>query len=200
MKKILILSFLLALMSVLISGCATGPVQLPAKYFEKQHEISISVVKIDDKPRMRDSGQGGLIGAIVNAGRSSSMQEIFDGIKGETVKELLRQQIANKLEGPFVIEEESKDLSLEITVNTWGWFLPTTLFGIKTGSYQLEIFGEVSIYELKREKEQIAFVRAYAQKPLGNDPSSTECQQALKLAIDEFAQQVAEFVLKEKKS
>lgn len=192
-------SIIILLISI-ISGCVTAPKNIPSSYFEKQHDIAVNVVRINEKPIFRDSGQGGLIGAVVAMGRSGTMKEMFEGIKGETVKELLRQEIENKLESTFVIDEESKDLSLEVNVVQWGWFLPTTALGIKTGSYQLEINGSARVFELTPIKKEIAVVNVLSQKPLGNDPTSEICQQALKEAIEDFARQVAASLLKEKRA
>ena len=157
--------------------------------------MSVAIVKITDRPALRDSGGGGLIGLAVSAGRASDMRTIFEGIEGETVKELLRQQISDKIESAFIIEEESEDLALEVTVTNWGWFVPTAAFGIKTGSYQLEIFGLVSVYTLAPEKKQLTSFHAMAQKPLGNEPTTEDTQKALMEAIDEFSTQVATFLL-----
>jgi len=195
-NKILWLAVLVCFTMIFMSGCATAPPKhLPAKYTQEDHEMSIEIVKISDKPALRDSGGGGLIGIIVSADRASDMRDIFEGIEGETVKELLRQQISDNLESAFIIDEESEDLALEVTVTNWGWFVPTTAFGIKTGSYQLEIFVTVSVYTLNPEKKQITTFRAIAQKPLGSDPKTEDTQKALMEAINELSTQVATFVL-----
>jgi len=199
MRRVFSMVFVI-FVNMIIYGCASAPPNLPSTYFENQREMSINVVKINDKANFRDSGQGGIIGAVMSISRSSNMQEMFEGIKGETVKELLRQEIEKKLESTFAIDEESKDLGLEIEVSQWGWFLPTTAFGIKTGSYQLDLVGSVSVYDLRSEKKKVAQVKITSQKPLGNDPTALACQQALKQAIEDFAEQARISLLKEKKT
>lgn len=199
MKKAYLIVLVLFI-AVLMQSCASGPQPIPSTYYEKPHQISVQVTEIREKPSFRDSGQGGLIGGLVSLGRSSDMKEMFEGIKGETVKELIRQEIEKKLEETFAVEEESKDLGLEVEISQWGWFLPTTAFGIKTGSYQLEIIGNISVYEVVPEKKRIAGLSIISQKPLGNKPTSEICQQALKEAITDFAEQAKTTLLKDKKS
>jgi hypothetical protein len=199
MKKNLYVAIVTFCAFIFIQGCAAGPKPIPAAYFDKQHQISVQVSRIGD-PSFRDSGQGGLIGLAVGLGRSSDMKEMFAGIKGDTVKELLRQEIEKKLEGAFAVEDDSKDLALEVQITQWGWFLPTTAFGIKTGSYQLEIIGQVSVNEITPEKKQIAGLSVYSQKPLGNEPTAELTQQALKQAIEDFAEKAKVTLLQEKKS
>lgn len=200
MKKIQLPIYLLIFISglLLISGCTTVK-HLPANIFEEEHDLSVDVTKFPPKPRMRDSGKGGLIGLVVNAGRASKMKKIFDGIEGETVKELLRQQVRGELESVFYVDEERKDLALEINIVNWGWFVPSTVLGIKTGAYQLEIVGNVTVYNLNPGKEKIAFNKnIMSQKPLGNDPNSSDTQKMLIMAIEDFSDQVSKFVFHNK--
>ncbi|WP_043807722.1 hypothetical protein [Desulfatibacillum aliphaticivorans] len=158
--------------------------------------MSVTVSKIKDKPTMRDSGQGGLIGALVNAGRASGMREQLEGIKGETVRELLRQRLSEKMEEHYYIVDDEPQLAMEVKVSTWGWFVPSTMLGIKTGAYQCEIIGKVEIWDMTcKRKKKVAYVTAVSQKPLGDDPNKDFAQEALLLAVDDFAQKTAELLM-----
>lgn len=193
------LSFLLLAVHVFAMGCATKPTPIPAAYFEGDREIAVNVVKLAEAPMMRDSGGGGLIGVLVNAGRAAKMRKMFDGIEGDTVKELLNQQLSDRLESLFIIEEDSEDLVLEVTAHNWGWFVPSTMLGIKTGSYQVEINGEASVYDMKfpgkTKRQRIGFTRTFSQAPIGNDPTSTETMQALLEAVGAFSDAMLNFLL-----
>lgn len=198
MRRNLILSTCMLLLFIYIQGCATAPQSIPASYMQKQHQLSVQVSEIREA-NFRDSGGGGIVGVLVGIGRSSNMKDMFEGIKSDTVKELLRQEIEKKLEDSFTIDEESKDLALEVSITQWGWFLPTTAFGIKTGSYQLEIMGFVTVNEMAPEKKEIARLHVISQKPLGNEPTTDMTQQALKQAVEDFAEKTRETLLQEKK-
>ncbi len=200
MNKKLASLLILMCITLIFQSCASGPQPIPSAYFEKPHEISVRITNIDDKPSFRDSGNGGLVGLLVNAGRSSDMKTMFEGISGDTVKELLRQSIENQLEGTFTVDDDSKDLGVEVEISHWGWFLPTTAFGIKTGSYQLEIMGTVSVYEVTPDKKRVAGLVIVSQKPLGNKPTAEICQEALKQAIVDFAAQAKNTLLKDRRS
>lgn len=199
MGRNLILLLAIMVTSAVFQGCASTPMSIPSSYMNKDREISVQISEIEEKPEFRDSKGGGIIGWAVSLGRSSDMKEMFEGVKGETVKELLRQKIEQKFDGPFVVDEESKDLRLEVEVIQWGWFLPTTAFGIKAGSYQLEIIGNVRVYDLSTDNENVAGVMVTSQKPLGNNPTAEACQTALQQAIDDFSEKAAKTLLKEMK-
>jgi len=180
-----------------VVGCAsTKP--LPRAYLESDHEMAVDYSRLKPKPVMRDSGQGGLIGILVNAGRGSNMREKLAGIQGETLKELLRQEITKQLEKKFIIAEDKKDLILDVNIETWGWFVPSTMLGIKTGAYQCEIMGRVRMLDVKLKNKEVACVDLHVQKPLGNDPTPASAQEALLGASHEFATKLAEFLLQRK--
>lgn len=196
MKNALRLFCILSAASIFIfSGCATVPIKMPSNYLSEEHDISVEVVHIKDKASLRDSGSGGLIGLVAKAVRSGGMEEIFGGIQGETVKELLRQQIENNLDEVFYIEEESEDLVLELNITQWGWFIPTTVLGIKTGGYQLEIIGQIAVYDLTMEKKLLMKTFVSSQQPLGKEPTSEETNKALMLAIADFSKKAANSVV-----
>jgi len=195
--KLLLVVFVLLTFNLYSCG-VKQPSPIPPTYYETEPELCVDIVRIAPKPFMRDSGQGGIIGLVVNSSRSNNMQEQLEGIKGETVQELLRQKISDKMEAVFDIAdvEDKPGLALEVTVTTWGWFVPTTAFGIKTGAYQFEIIGAATVFDQTQpERKEIAWISAFSQKPLGNDPDKDETQQALLLAIDDFSTQVANMLL-----
>ena len=138
----------------LMLGCATAPKPLKDTYFKEAHEMTVEVVGISEKPTLMDSGGGGIIGLLVSAGRSSTMREKMAGLSGDAVSELLRQTITEKLEDHFEVVEEEGDLATEITITNWGWFVPTTMFGIKTGSYQFRIMGSVNIWDKSKKGQK----------------------------------------------
>lgn len=196
MKRGLFFWCVVAVVVFLFAGCATGPKSIPETYFQKDYEMSIEVVQCPDKPQMMDSGKGGLVGMLVNASRSSDMREKMEGIKGEALRELLRQKISEKIEDYFEVVDEDPTLIAEVYISQWGWFVPTTMFGIKTGSYQFRIKGTVYVYEkLKGEKNEIAVASAVTHQSMGNDPSRDVTQEALLKAIEDFSEKVVKIIL-----
>ncbi len=181
----------------LLYGCAAGPKPIPTTYFQKDYEMSVGVTKCPEKPQMMDSGRGGIVGLIVLAGRASEMREKMEGIKGSALKELLRQRISSKLEKHFEIVDTQTSLSTEVQIYIWGFFLPTTAFGIKTGSYQFRIQGSVDVYDNKGDKKiQIANTSPIiTEQPMGNDPTKDVAQEAMLQAIEDFTNKVVSTIL-----
>ncbi len=197
MKKSLVLFGGATLALALFTGCA-GIKPLPAEYYARDHEMSVEIPRIPEKAVMRDSGQGGLIGLMVNAGRSSNLRQKMAGIQGATVKELLRQEISRQIGGTFIVSEANKDLLLEVKVMTWGWFVPSTVLGIKTGAYQCELIGGITIYDMSKNKKKVAFTTLTAQEPLGNNPEEASAKESLVKVVQVFSEQVGKFVMQQK--
>jgi hypothetical protein len=196
-KQLFILSALPIFALLFCSGCASSR-PVPRSYFQQPCQLSVEVVRIPPKPAMRDSGQGGLIGALVTStSRASNMREKMAGIQGETVKELLRQEMVGQMQDSFQIVESSKDLKLEVNVNSYGFFVPTTVAGIKTGGYQMEILGGVEVRDIK-SKKKVAFTPVTAQAPLGSKPTADAVPEAVGQTIKTFATSTRNVLLKQK--
>jgi hypothetical protein len=176
---------------------------MPAQYFQADHEMATTIPKIPPKAVMADSGEGGLLGALITAtGRADKMKAQLAGLQGETISELMRQSINRRLESKFFIGDEGKDLLLEVNVLQWGWYVPTTVVGIKTGAYQCQVTGACTVYDLtipkKKSKQRIAFSPLLvARKPLGNDPEDlpeASVKKTMIETVDAFTEEVAKFV------
>ena len=191
--------FLVVVAMVLLTNCAIKPKPIPTAYYQKEYEMAVRVVQCSEQPKMTDSDAGGLIGLLVRSARAGTMREKMQGIRGETVRELLRQKISEKLEEHFDVVEDREQLTTEVTVQHWGWFVPSTVLGIKTGSYQLRITGFVEVYDnTQKRRQRVGYVTAMSEKPLGNDPSPEEAQGALLRATDDFANKAVAVILGEK--
>jgi len=194
--------FLLSISAIIFIcyGCATVPKSIPVEFFNKDIEMSVGVTKCPEKPQFMDSGSGGIVGLVVAAGRSSEMRTKMEGIKGSTLKELIRQSITNKLEKHFEIVNTQAILSAEIDIHIWGWFLPTTSFGIKTGSYQFRISGSLTVFENKNgKKEVLAKTSVVVNQPMGNDPTKDITQEAMLKAIEDFNNKIISEILRDAK-
>jgi hypothetical protein len=178
------------------SGCYS-PKPIPKTYFEEEPEMSVTVGKCSETAQMRDSGQGGLIGAIVTAGRASKMEEAMEGIIGDTVKELIRQKFEAAMEEYFDIYEEGQ-LQTVIDIDQWGWFVPTTVAGIKTGAYQFTLAGTVSVTDTQLEKKnKIATYKVVVSESIGDTPTAAVSQEALLKCADKFATETVTFLTHE---
>ena len=149
---------------------------------------------------MRDSGQGGILGALITGiGRASDMRKAMEGIKGDAVRELVRQRFESAIENYFDVYEEGQ-LKTMVDIEQWGWYVPTTVAGIRTGSYQFSLVGMVSITdpEVKKKKGMIATCRIATSEAIGNKPTATASQEALLKCVDKFATEAVAFLAKEK--
>jgi hypothetical protein len=196
MRRTTVLLLFCAIIGSLASGCYS-PKPIPKAYFEGKTQMSVAVGKCPDKAQMSDSGQGGLIGAMVTAGRAGPMHEAMSGIAGDTVKELIRQRFSEKMEEYFDVYEEGP-LKTVIDIQQWGWYVPTTVAGIKTGSYQFIINGTVTVTDnAQKRKPRIADLRMQVSETIGNKPTAAVSQEALLKCADKFAAQTVTFLVKE---
>ena len=181
------------------SGCYSAK-PIPKAYFDQEPEMAVTVSRCPETATMRDSGQGGLIGAMVTAGRASKMRDAMEGIIGDTVKELVRQKVEAAIEDSFDVYEEGQ-LQTMIHIEQWGWYLPTTIAGIKTGSYQFSLSGMVIVTdkEVKKKKGQIATCRIAVSESIGDKPTAAASQEALLKCADKFAAETVAFLATEQK-
>lgn len=196
MLRASILSLLCASICLLGTGCYSAK-PIPAAYFEQECEVSVKMGRCPEKAQMTDSGQGGLIGAIVTAGRATKMQEAMEGITGDTVKELVRQRFEAAIEDYFDVYEDGQ-LKTVIEIERWGWFVPTTIAGIKTGAYQFTLGGRVRITDTQISKKgTIAFYQASVSHSIGDLPTAAVSQEALLQCAENFAAETVAFLAKE---
>ncbi|OHB64587.1 MAG: hypothetical protein A2Y76_13800 [Planctomycetes bacterium RBG_13_60_9] len=196
MRRVTILLLSCAIIGSLASGCYS-PKPIPKAYFESKSQMSVAVGKCPEKAQMSDSGGGGLIGAMVTAGRAGAMNEAMSGITGDTVKELVRQRFSEKMEEYFDVYDEGP-LKTVIDIQQWGWYVPTTVVGIKTGSYQFILSGTVTMTDTaQKRKPRIANLLTQVSETIGNKPTAAVSQEALLKCADKFAAQTVTFLVKE---
>ncbi len=196
MARFGILTLLCASICSLGSGCYS-PSPIPKTYFEKKCEISVSVGKCPAKAQMADSGQGGLIGAMVTADRATKMKAAMAGIAGDTVKELIRQRFGAEMEKHLDLNEDGQ-LQAVINISQWGWYAPTTVVGIRTGAYQFIIGGQVTVTDKgAKKKTQVGTVVVSATESIGNAPTAALSQEALLKCANKFAADAVSFLVKE---
>ena len=190
------LALLCAAICLLGSGCYHQE-PIPKAYFNQNVEMAVTVNKCPATAQMRDSGQGGLIGAMVTAGRASAMKEAMEGIVGDTVKELTRQKFEAAMEDYFDIYEDGQ-LQTVIDITQWGWYVPTTIAGIKTGAYQFILAGTVTVTDTqKKKKNKIGTCQITATESIGDKPTAAVSQEALLKCADKFATEAVAFLTKE---
>ncbi len=191
--------FLLCVNICLVGSGCYSPKPIPATYFDPAPEMAVTIGKCPEAAQMRDSGQGGLIGAMVTAGRANKMKEAMEGIIGDTVKELVRQKFEAAIEDYFDVYEAGR-LQTVIDIEQWGWYLPTTVAGIKTGSYQFTVAGTVTVtdIEAKKQKNKIATCKIVASESIGDKPTADASREALLKCADAFATQAVTFLTKER--
>lgn len=197
MKQSTVLLLLCTIICFVGSGCYS-PKPIPKAYFDQEPEMSVTIGACPETAQMRDSGQGGLIGAMVTAGRASKMKEAMEGIIGDTVKELVRQKFETAIEDYFDVYEEGQ-LQTLIDIQQWGWYLPTTIAGIKTGSYQFTLNGTVTVTDpqVKKKKGKIATCQIMVSESIGDKPTAALSQEALLKCADKFATEAVAFLTTE---
>ena len=199
MKKSAVLLLSCTFISMFGIGCYK-PTPIPMSYFDQGHEMSVAIGECPQEAQMRDSGQGGLVGALVTGiSRAGEMRKAMEGISGDAVRELVRQRFESAMEDHFDVYEEGK-LKTVIDIEQWGWYAPTTIAGIRTGSYQFSLMGMVNITdpEVKKKKGVIATCKIATSEVMGNEPTAASSQEALLKCADKFAAEAVAFLTKEK--
>lgn len=178
---------LVSLVLVLTAGCATYK-PLPETYLHPPHSAVVVMAGIPHHPLMMDSSQGGLVGALITAtSRASRMREQLAGIDGQQVQSVLMEQFKHELGEHLQLDTTNQDLRIEVTVDVWGWYVPTISFGIKVGEYQSQLVGRVAAFDPVQNKK-VAFARLQIQRPIGLKPEP----ESARAAVDDMARAFAE--------
>jgi len=173
------------------AGCASYK-PFPPGFLKAGHTARVVVRQMPARPQMIDSGNGGIIGAVITAtSRANRMREQLTGLRGEDVQETLLEEFDRRMGEHLKLDSTDSDLRLEITVLTWGWFVPTIDFGIKVGEYQSQLIGRVEVFDTVRNKK-IAYAHLEVARPIGLKPEEEVARAAVAEVARAFATQAEE--------
>jgi len=182
------------------TGCISMPKMLPAEYFEPARTISIEVAGGLPTPTLStDQPQGRIAGATWLA-RNEAMKNRMKGITPAMIHDAVGKSLAKQLGGIFTVARRDAALALKVTVDDWGWYVPTGRFGESTDIHCFHIGGTASIVDLDPAKngQEVYFTYNSTDTPLGDHLTKEKCEAALPKAAEDFAAQIVRFILKGK--
>ena len=191
---------LLSLVTTLfMSGCF-GPKYIPSSYFLSRHDLKVDVKSIPDPVHLEESSSqsnsllGDIIKAAANSSRKADLQKAFAHIDSDEVRNNLQASISAKIEDHYNVKHDSKDLAVEVKINSWGWILPTSSMGIRTGSYYLQMTGKVVVYDEYPSRKEIGHIYLTTREAMQDNMSPEETTRRVKRAVDEFADLSGDFL------
>jgi hypothetical protein len=168
-----------------VTGCATHK-PIPNTYLDKSHHAKLVVQNVPPAPAMRDSGQGGIVGAIITAtSRTSNMQKKLAGVHGDEVQTAFTQAFEKLMAEHLTVGDFDGELRLVVNIDSWGWYVPTTSFGIKVGDYECQIIGRIDVFDPNDKK--VAFAKIRVAEPLGSKPEEDGARKAVTEVAERFA-------------
>jgi hypothetical protein len=176
---------LAAACALLASGCATHQ-PIPKTYLDQSKHARLVIQKVPPAPTMADSGQGGLVGAIITGtSRANNMKEKLAGIHGDQVQEAFTQAFQKSMGEHLVVGDSDGELRIVVNIDTWGWYVPTIDFGIKVGDYECQVVGRVDVFDTQDKK--VAFAHLRVAEPLGSKPEEDNARKAVTQVAERFA-------------
>jgi hypothetical protein len=167
------------------SGCATHQ-PIPRVYLDRSHAAGLVIQKVPGAPVMMDSGQGGLIGAIITAtSRANNMKEKLAGLDGGQVQATFAEAFTRLMAEHLALAESGGGLRIVVNIDTWGWFVPTIDFGIKVGDYECQLIGRVDVFD--SQDKRVAYAHLRVAEPLGDKPGEDSARRAVTLVAEDFA-------------
>lgn len=113
----------------------------------------------------------------------------------EKIRAEFSSEIQERVAKVFKISDDFNDLALEVVINNWGWIIPQAgVFGIKLGTFQLEVHGSIYIYDLKLNKKLIAEQVFTARENISDHLSKSENERAIKKIMRDASELIGEFV------
>lgn len=199
--KTKILFFLVSVNLLLISGCLTK--YIPKKYFETKHDLVVNVKPVpaaafvEKNQSKSDSGALSLlVGTIVKSSRENEMRKIISLIDEEQIRKDLKQSVQKKLAKFYNVKKDSNDLMVDIKINQLSLTVPTGDFGIRLGSYMLEVHGLVTVFDLTENNKEIAYSYVSTKEIINDEMNTAEINRRITRAVDELSDIVAEFMWK----
>jgi hypothetical protein len=180
------------------AGCISMPKMLPAEYFTPTRTITVAVADCAETPVLRtDQPQGGVAGATWLT-RNEAMRNRLSGIKPEMIQRAVEQELAKQLAGTFNVVAHDAQLGLEVSINEWGWYVPTGTYGESIDIHFFRLGGTATIVDLAPAQNGAEVYHAYnsTDTPIGDRLTKEKCEAALPKAAEEFAAQIVRFILK----
>jgi hypothetical protein len=182
----------------ILNSCATTK-YIPVSYFQHRHTAQVKVrpIPAPSHTEQKDHDEGlvaSLVSTAVKSDRAASMRATFAHIDSDKIRDDLKENISKKIKEYYDVAEKSHDLMIEVEISSWGWILPTGPFGIRLGSYQLQLTGQVRVYDVTDHNKEIAYTTINTQEEMRDQMSPAETTRRVNRAIDEFSEMAAEFL------
>ena len=199
MKKLSCLG-LLCWLGLAGAGCFSMPKMLPAEYFAPKRTLTLEVADCPPTPTLRTDQPAGNIAGATWLVRDQAMKNRMAGITPATIHQAVRQALEKPLAEMFTVAERDAQLALKISINDWGWYVPTGKFGESTDIHYFRIGGTATIVDLDpaQSGQKVFFTYNSTDTPMGDHLTKEKCEATLPKAADDFAAQIVRFILKGK--
>lgn len=197
MKKILAM---VPVLVVFLTGCF-GPKYIPTHYFHEKHAMSVTVHSIpspthsDVNSHQYETDPFEKVSkGLASAERSIEQLKVFNQIDHTAIQKELEDSIKKRAEKIFMIDQDSKDLAVEVRIESWGWVVPGQGFLSSFTPYQLYFNGRAEVYDLQPAKKLIAYTNFRARENLTDRMSVSDTQRAITKVVADAAELVGEFL------
>lgn len=196
LKKYVLLMFCM----LFLSGCMSGPKYIPISYFSEDHSMAVTVRGFPSASHnithhYETDPLKKLEKGLEATQRTFQLQNVFQQINNEEIRAELKKDIEERAKKIFKITSDHNDLALEISIEKWGWIIPEEgIMGLRLGSFQLYIDGRVNVYDLRPSKKLIGTQYLSARENISDHMSASENKRAIQKVMNEFAENVTEFL------
>lgn len=180
------------------AGCISMPKMLPAEYFAPPRTLAIEVTDCPAVPTLRTDQPAGTLAGATWLVRVQAMNNRMAGITPDMVQQAIRRALEKPLAGTFTLADRDAQLVLKVSLNDWGWYVPTGKFGESTDIHYFRLGGTSTIVDPAQNGETVFFTYNSTDTPLGDRLTKEKCEATLPKAAEDFAAQIARFILKGK--
>jgi hypothetical protein len=176
------------------------PKMLPADYFQPKRTMTVTVENRAPAPTLHTDQTSGNIAGATWLVRNEAMRTRMAGITPEMIQQAVEQELVQQLKDTFTIAGGEAQLALKVSIDDWGWSVPTGKYGESMDIHNFRIGGPASIVDLDPAKNgaEVYFTYNSTDAPLGDHLTKEKCEAALPGAAKEFAAQIVRFILKGK--
>lgn len=191
--------FFLPVVLIALSGCF-GPKYIPAHYFTEKHTMSVTVHSLPSPTHSEVDRHIGetdpaekIKKGLQSAQYSINQARVFSQIDNAAIQKDIEEGIKKRVEKIFPVDQQGRDLAVEVHIYSWGWIVPPESF-LLSGSYQLFINGNVNVYDVQEMKKEIAHSSFSVRENLMDHLSISETKRAIDKAASDAAEAVTEFL------
>ena len=152
------------------AGCISMPKMLPADYFAPKRTLAIEVADCPPAPVLHTDQPANNIAGATWLVRDQAMKTRMADITPDSIRQAVRHALEKPLADTFILVDRDAQLALKVSIDDWGWYVPSDKFGKSTDIHYFRLGGTARIIDLDpaQHSAEVYFAYDSTDTPLGD--------------------------------